>query len=50
MNKIGSFHEFILEIQQILDCQGLKGNTIPDQHNAKIIKLTFKFPEFLSTH
>ena len=23
---------------------------ISDQHNAKIIKVTFKFPEFLSTH
>ena len=32
---------------QILKTQ--KATSISDQHNAKIIKVTFKFPEFLST-
>ena len=44
MQKISSFHRFILEIQQILDSQDLKGP------HGKIIKVTFDYPEILSTH
>ena len=39
MQNVSSFHQFILEIQQILD-----------HHHAKIIKVTFGFSEFLSIH
>ena len=49
MQKISLFHQFILEIQQILESQDLNATPIYDQLNAKIIKVTFEFPEFLST-
>ena len=50
MKKISSFHQFILEMQENLEPQALKTTSIFDQHNAKVINLTFKFPEFLSTN
>ena len=49
MQKIGSIHQFILEIQQILDSQDLKDHNRFYHHHPKIIKVTFAFREFLST-
>ena len=40
----------ILEIQQILQSHELKGHTHSDHDHPKIIKATFSFPEFVSTH
>ena len=50
MKNVSSFHQFILEMQQILEPPDLKATSIFDQHNAKVINLTLKFPEFLSTN
>ena len=50
MQKISLFHHFILEIQQILESQDLKGHPMFDHHHPKIVKVIFGFPEFLSTH
>ena len=49
MQKINSFPQFILEIQQILGSQDKKAKPIFDHHHPKIIKITFGFPDFLST-
>ena len=46
MKKISSFYQFILEILQILESQG----HAHFWHNVKIIKVTFKCPEFFPTH
>ena len=46
MQKISSFHQLILEIQNILESQDLKCHTIFDHHYPKTIKETFGFPEF----
>ena len=50
MQKISPFHQFILEIQQILESQDLKDHTHFDHQHLKIIKVTFGFPKYLSTH
>ena len=49
MQKISSFHQFTLEIEQILEPCDQKTMPIFDQHLPKIIKVTFDFSEFLST-
>ena len=53
MQKITSFHQLILEIEQILEYHDQKDPPPPpppifDHHNPKIIKVT-RFSEFLST-
>ena len=49
MQKISSFHQFILEMQQILESQDVKGHIpIFDHHHPNIIKVTFDCPDFLS--
>ena len=47
MQKISPIHQFILDIQQILESRDLKDHTHFYQHHPKIIKVTFGFPEFL---
>ena len=50
MQKISSFNQFILEIEQILESRDRKATYIIDNHYPKIIKTTFSFSEFSSTH
>ena len=52
MQKISSFHQFIIEKQQILESKDLTKKTthIFDHQSPKIIKETFSFPEFVSTY
>ena len=45
--NISSIHRFILEIQQILESQNLKGHLHFWPHPPKIIKVTFSFFEFV---
>ena len=49
MQKISSFHQFTLEIEQILEPRDQKTMPIFDQNLPKNIKVTFDFSEFLST-
>ena len=50
MQKISSLHQFILEIQQILESHDLiKCHTHFWPRPHKIIKVTLSFPEFVST-
>ena len=50
MQKISSFHQFILKIQQILESQEQKCQVYYDHHHPKIIKVIFGSLKFLSTH
>ena len=50
MQNISLVHRFILEIQQILQSLNLKDHTHLFHQHPKIIKVTFGFPESLSTH
>ena len=47
IEKISSTHLFIVEIQQISESHGVKGQPICAHVHSIIIELTFSFPEFV---